>query len=142
VEITASSIAGGWGHLPEYGRLFGTRGVGGWAAGKKEKGEWIQVDYKTNKTMTGVATQGRGLHSFPQWVTQYTVSYRVDGSNKSETITDESGKDLVFKGNDDKHEVVVNKLPSPITARYFRINPIAWNQHPTMRFDFLNCCKQ
>jgi len=126
-------------HLPHNGRLFGSRGVGGWAAGKKEVGEWIQVDYGKNMTMTGVATQGRGNDNFKQWVTEYTVSYKADGSSTFETIKDGCEKAMVFKGNDDKVEIVVNKLPRPITARYFRINPIAWNGWIVMRFDFLNC---
>jgi len=145
-NVTASSSATNgnnhyWNsvHLPHNGRLFGSRGVGGWAAGKKEVGEWIQVDYGKNMTMTGVATQGRGNDNFKQWVTEYTVSYKADGSSTFETIKDGCEKAMVFKGNDDKVEIVVNKLPRPITARYFRINPIAWNGWIVMRFDFLNC---
>ena len=60
------------------------------------KDEWIQVDYGKNMTMTGVATQGRGNHQWKQWVTEYTVSYKADGSNTFVTVKDGCEKAMVI----------------------------------------------
>ena len=38
-------------------------------------GEWIQVDMGATRRITGVATQGS--YTINQWVTSYTVQYKV-----------------------------------------------------------------
>ena len=47
-------------------------------------------------TMTGVATQGRGNDQWKQWVTEYTVSYKADGSNTFVTVKDGCEKAMVI----------------------------------------------
>jgi len=148
-QITASSF---WNnrdnHKASLGRLFNTAGIGAWAAAKNNGHQWIQVDFGKNKEITGVATQGRNgvcgsekaRSTCPQWVKKYTVSYKVDGSSQFEFVTDENGNTITFDGNTDRTSVVANGFPDTITARVFRINPVTWNMHITMRFDFMENC--
>lgn len=63
------------------GRLNQIKYVGynAWCAGKNATGEYIQIDLRTTKTVTKIATQGRYLGI--QWVTKYTVAYYCDKAN-------------------------------------------------------------
>ena len=44
-----------------------------------------------------------------------------------------------FNGNTHKDTVVVNVLNPPITARYIRFRPVAWNSHISMRAELYGC---
>ena len=43
----------------------------------QDLGQWIQVDLVNITMVTKIATQGRDM--WPAWVTEYTVSYSLDG---------------------------------------------------------------
>ena len=43
--------------------------------------DYLQVDLRTAKKVTGVVTQGRARNDVDQWVTSYKVSYSNDGTN-------------------------------------------------------------
>ena len=43
----------------------------------KDLGQWIQVDLDNIAMVTKIATQGSYMWAF--WVTEYTVSYSLDG---------------------------------------------------------------
>ena len=54
--------------------------VGAWAARKKDKNQWLQVDLGSKHTrVTHVATQGRNGRKFAQWVTRYKLQYSNHG---------------------------------------------------------------
>jgi len=130
-------------HNQKHGRLFNHNGIGAWAAYRNEN-QWIEVDYLTDKTITGVATQGRhkacpNSTKCLQWVTKYAVMYKVDGGHGYQFVNNKNGSKKVFNGNRDRDTVVAHNFPAPVTARYFRIMPLAWHQHTTLRFDFLTC---
>ena len=48
-------------------------------AGANNKGQWVQVDFGPEKVakVTKIGTQGR--YHASQWVTEYMVSYSIDG---------------------------------------------------------------
>lgn len=48
-------------------------------AGANNKGQWVQVDFGPGKVakVTKIGTQGR--YHVSQWVTEYMVSYSIDG---------------------------------------------------------------
>ena len=48
-------------------------------AGANNKGQWVQVDFGSGKVakVTKIGTQGR--YHVSQWVTEYMVSYSIDG---------------------------------------------------------------
>jgi len=133
-------------YLPKYGRLFSTSGSGGWTGGYNaahytngvfHDDVWIQVDFLSDKQVTGVVTQGR--HNVAQWVTEYKVEYVEDGSDRFKAVLDENGQPLIFEGNSDYSTPVVNTFRKKITARKLRIQVKSWNSYPSMRFDFINC---
>jgi len=45
----------------------------------------------------------------------------------------------VFDGNLDTDSIVYNKLKQPITARYIRIQPVAWRAGISMRMELYGC---
>ena len=45
----------------------------------------------------------------------------------------------VFVGNNDRDSIVRHYLNPPIRARYIRFQPIAWNQHISMRVGLNGC---
>ena len=51
--------------------------TGAWSALYLDKGQWIQIDLGDIAKVTKVGTQGR--QEAGQWVTEYTVSFSLDG---------------------------------------------------------------
>ena len=78
-QITASSTHS---HCPTNRARLNQNSHGSytaWCAGKKEAGEFIEIDLGTVKTVTKIATQSRYLVN--QWVTKYTISYYTSLNN-------------------------------------------------------------
>ena len=81
-QISASSQ---WdnNHAAIQGRLnfkAGSGKRGGWSSKHNDVNQWLQIDLgDPNTDVTGLATQGRNVHS--QWVTKYKMQYSVDGTN-------------------------------------------------------------
>ena len=67
-------------HGPTNARLYHMAGggkTGAWSSRTNDKSQWIQVDLRVKFQVTKIATQGR--QDLAQWVTQYKVSYSIDG---------------------------------------------------------------
>eukprot|EP00294_Goniomonas_avonlea_P003180 CAMPEP_0114549322 /NCGR_PEP_ID=MMETSP0114-20121206/5465_1 /TAXON_ID=31324 /ORGANISM="Goniomonas sp, Strain m" /LENGTH=492 /DNA_ID=CAMNT_0001733995 /DNA_START=16 /DNA_END=1494 /DNA_ORIENTATION=- len=97
----------------------------GWCGGAPAPGDWIQADLVTPTWIGKVATRGRsGAH--PQWVT----SYRLEYSNST------TGFQVVgtFSGNTDNTNTASHEF-TPVTARYWRLHALAFNSHPSLRFE-------
>ena len=62
-------------HRASYARLH--RPGSSWSSKAGDKSQWIQVDLRVMVKVTKIASQGR--QNWPQWVTQYKVSYSTDG---------------------------------------------------------------
>ena len=45
----------------------------------------------------------------------------------------------VFTGNTDRDTIVANTFQQPVIARYIRVNPIAFNNYITMRWELTGC---
>ena len=58
-------------------RLLTDTLVGSWASKYNDVYQWIQVDFKELRKVTGVSTQGRQYYD--QWVISYHVSYSNNG---------------------------------------------------------------
>ena len=104
------------------------QGSQSWCGARNDQFQWVGVALGDPKLVTAVETQGRGNHG--QWVTNFTVSYSVDGVNWEYA---DNGK--VFSANANKNGRVITKFDSQFYARTVRINPIAWHSHVSMRFD-------
>jgi len=159
-QITGSSMTD-LKHRPQYGRLFETRGIKAWSTqpgpGYREtidkwstfglKNQWITVDLKKDTKIIGVVTAGRPpLPLSPtyrlyhqQWVKTFSMEYKTDKGNKLNSFLDPTGKMEVFQGNTDMTTPVVNIFRFPITARWFTIRPIDYNNWMSMQFDLLVC---
>ncbi|XP_034050192.1 inactive carboxypeptidase-like protein X2 isoform X1 [Thalassophryne amazonica] len=112
---------------------------GAWCAGRDDPLQWFEVDARRLTKFTGVITQGRSSLWSSDWVT----SYKVMVSNDSHTwITVKNGsKDLIFRGNREKEIPVRNMFPTPLVARYIRVNPQSWFNSGSicMRVEILGC---
>ncbi|XP_076817814.1 lactadherin-like isoform X1 [Clavelina lepadiformis] len=140
-RITASGFAHG-GMEPFRGRLDnvvldGTHGA--WASAHPlTTSTWLQVDLESPTYVIGLTTQGRpGTNQYNQFVTSYKISY--GNSTTSLQVIQKDGADLVFQGNRDRYSKVTNFFPLPIVARYFRFIAQTWNQHITVRLEYLTC---
>ncbi|XP_015238976.1 PREDICTED: inactive carboxypeptidase-like protein X2 [Cyprinodon variegatus] len=112
---------------------------GAWCAGRDDPLQWLELDARRLTKFTGVITQGRSSLWSSDWVT----SYKVMVSNDSHTwITlRNSSADMIFKGNREKEIPVRNIFPSPVVARYLRVNPLSWFYGGSicMRVEILGC---
>ena len=52
---------------------------GSWSAGKNDKHQWLQVNFKNRVAITEIQTQGRKKFNHNQYVKTYSVSYSCDG---------------------------------------------------------------
>ncbi|XP_078586390.1 uncharacterized protein LOC144868271 isoform X2 [Branchiostoma floridae x Branchiostoma japonicum] len=109
--------------------------AGAWCANPLNTNQWLQVDVGAETTVAGVITQGRPGSS-NQWVTSYKLRFSRDGITWS-TYLDKLGRDRVFSGNSDRDTEVRHLLEPPVTARYVRFWPQAWNSHLSMRVEVL-----
>ncbi|XP_072718261.1 LOW QUALITY PROTEIN: probable carboxypeptidase X1 [Ciconia boyciana] len=112
---------------------------GGWCAGQEDTEQWLEVDARGLTNFTGVITQG--LNSI--WTYDWVTSYKVQVSNDTHTWQPcrNGTEEAVFPGNKDPETPVLNLLPSPVVARYLRINPQTWFQNGTicLRAEVLGC---
>ncbi|XP_029862382.1 LOW QUALITY PROTEIN: probable carboxypeptidase X1 [Aquila chrysaetos chrysaetos] len=112
---------------------------GGWCAGQEDTEQWLEVDARRLTNFTGVITQG--LNSI--WTYDWVTSYKVQVSNDTHTWQPcrNGTEEAVFPGNKDPETPVLNLLPSPVVARYLRINPQTWFQNGTicLRAEVLGC---
>ncbi|XP_064007321.1 probable carboxypeptidase X1 [Pogoniulus pusillus] len=112
---------------------------GGWCAGQEDTEQWLEVDARRLTNFTGIITQG--LNSI--WTYDWVTSYKVQVSNDTHTWHPcrNGTQDVVFPGNKDPETPVLNLLPTPVVARYLRINPQSWFQNGTicLRAEVLGC---
>ncbi|KAM9378008.1 putative carboxypeptidase X1 [Phaethornis superciliosus] len=112
---------------------------GGWCAGQEDTEQWLEVDAGGITNFTGVVTQGLNSIWTYNWVTTFKVQVSNDthGWHPCRNGTAE----VVFPGNKDPETPVLNLLPSPVVARYLRINPQTWFQNGTicLRAEVLGC---
>ncbi|CAH1802614.1 unnamed protein product [Owenia fusiformis] len=107
---------------------------GAWVPLTVNGNQWIQADLGSLMQVNGVVTQGRA--DYNQWVTSYKVYYSTDGSS-FELIAKDGNQ--IFDGNSDRTSQVTRLFDQPLQARYIRIQPTAFYDRPSMRFDVLGC---
>ncbi|ELU09575.1 hypothetical protein CAPTEDRAFT_134778, partial [Capitella teleta] len=103
--------------------------------------EWIEIDLLENKLIGGIATGARTNYPGIQYVKTYNIQHRKEGANTWVNYTDSSEKLQTFEGNHNGYETVLNELPRHIFARYVRLLPLTFQQHPTLRWELLECTK-
>ncbi|XP_041806275.1 discoidin, CUB and LCCL domain-containing protein 2 [Chelmon rostratus] len=110
-----------------------------WSPSQSDQQQWLQVDLKREKRITGIATTGSTLREYQYYVSAYRVLYSNDGQQWYIYREANSTQDKVFQGNINYlHEVRNNFIP-PIEARFVRINPTLWHQRIALKLELLGC---
>ncbi|MGH0139471.1 UNVERIFIED_CONTAM: hypothetical protein FKN15_043549 [Acipenser sinensis] len=143
-QITASTVLQ-WDYLnglphvwgPERARL--KKPGPPWAALDTNENQWLQVDLKKEKRITGISTTGSTMSDYYFYVSGYRVLYSEDGKNWSVFREANADRDKIFQGNVNYIQEVRNNFIPPIEARYIRINPLQWHQKIAMKVELLGC---
>ncbi|XP_031436912.1 discoidin, CUB and LCCL domain-containing protein 2 [Clupea harengus] len=110
-----------------------------WAAAHADQQQWIQVDLKREKKITGIITTGSTLQDYQFYVSAYRVLYRLDGQDWTTYQEANTKQEKVFQGNTNYFQEVRNNFIPPIRARYMRISPSQWHQRITLKLELLGC---
>ncbi|EDO48077.1 predicted protein, partial [Nematostella vectensis] len=112
---------------------------GAWIAKIRNQNQWIQVDLEFDfgrpSKVVRVSTQGMQDRNY--WVTQYYMTYSLDGLRFLEYKHNSNRK--YFTGNRDRSTAVSHVLYPPIRARYVRIHPWGWHAYIGLRAEFFGC---
>ncbi|XP_028411988.1 lactadherin-like [Dendronephthya gigantea] len=111
--------------------------TGAWSSRDKDLHQWLQVDFRRLTQITAISTQGRVDNKKTQFVMSYSVSFSKDGDFFQVYKTEQTEKK--FQGNNDSSSIVHQLLIPPISARFIRLRPTAWNDHISMRVEFYGC---
>lgn len=114
-----------------------------WTANFLNTKQWVQLDLGVPKRVTRIQTKGRS--DMPQWVTNYTVSYSINGTvwttvNQTQLYLNTTSP--FFLGNNDSSTVQENELLPPIYARLIRLHPMGWHGHISMRTELIGCARE
>ncbi|XP_029450798.1 probable carboxypeptidase X1 [Rhinatrema bivittatum] len=112
---------------------------GGWCAEQEDKNQWIEIDARRLTKFTGVIIQGKNSIWTDDWVTSYKI--QVSNDTHSWRTSMNGTEQAIFTGNTDTETPVFNALPTPMIARYIRINPQTWFENGTicLRAEILGC---
>ncbi|CAH1243309.1 RS1 [Branchiostoma lanceolatum] len=97
--------------------------------------QFLEVDLGEETVVTGVVTQGNPDDN--EWVEKYKVAYRKDKDSHWEYCKNNIGRDMIFDGNEDNKTTVTQLFPTPVTARYIRIEPDAVHGQLALRAEIL-----
>ncbi|KAG9349032.1 hypothetical protein JZ751_029350 [Albula glossodonta] len=136
-QISASSsfYDGRW--SPRQARL--NNDDNGWTPNEDSNKEYIQVDLQFLKVLTGIATQG--AISKETQKSYYVTTFKLEVSTNGEDwMIYRHGKNhKVFHANTDPSEVVLNRIPQPVLARFVRIRPQMWKNGIALRLELYGC---
>ncbi|XP_028661937.2 neuropilin-2a isoform X1 [Erpetoichthys calabaricus] len=123
--------------LPQFGRLNNDNNA--WTPNEDTNREYIQVDLLFLRVLTGIATQG--AISKETGNVYYVTSFKLEVSTNGEDwMMYRHGKNhKVFHANTDPTEVVLNRIPQAVLARFVRIRPQAWHKGIALRFELYGC---
>ncbi|XP_072300889.1 discoidin, CUB and LCCL domain-containing protein 2 [Eucyclogobius newberryi] len=137
-QLTASSAwewSGMW--APTGARLKSDKPP--WAPSQSDQQQFLQIDLKREKNITGIITTGSTMREYQYYVSAYRVLYSSNGQQWQSFRETNSTKDKVFQGNINYlHEVRNNFIP-PIEARFVRINPLLWHQRIALKLELFGC---
>ncbi|XP_042180060.1 neuropilin-2a isoform X1 [Oncorhynchus tshawytscha] len=136
-QISASSsfYDGRW--SPRQARLNNMDNA--WTPSEDSTKEYIQVDLHFLKVLTGIATQGAVSKETQK--SYYVTTFKLEVSTNGEDwMTYRYGKNhKMFHANTDPSEVVLNRVPQPVLARFVRIRPQSWKNGIALRFELYGC---
>ncbi|TMS06634.1 Discoidin, CUB and LCCL domain-containing protein 2 [Larimichthys crocea] len=110
-----------------------------WAPSQSDQQQWLQVDLKREKRITGITTTGSTLREYQYYVSAYRVLHSNDGQQWYVYRESNSTQDKVFQGNINYLQEVRNNFIPPIEARFVKINPTQWHQRIALKLELLGC---
>uniref|UniRef100_A0A3B3UDU5 Neuropilin 2a n=1 Tax=Poecilia latipinna TaxID=48699 RepID=A0A3B3UDU5_9TELE len=136
-QITASTSFYDNRWLPRQARLNNDDNA--WTPSEDSNKEYIEVDLHFLKVLTGIATQG--AISKETQKAYYVTSFKLEVSTNGEDwMVYRHGKNhRIFHANTDPAEVVLNRVPQPVLARFVRIRPQTWKNGIALRFELHGC---
>ncbi|KAM7375109.1 hypothetical protein PAMA_014272 [Pampus argenteus] len=136
-QITASTSFYDNRWLPRQARLNNDDNA--WTPSEDSNKEYIQVDLHFLKVLTGIATQGAVSKETQK--SYYVATFKLEVSTNGEDwMVYRHGKNhKVFHANTDPAEVVLNRVPQPVLARFVRIRPQTWKNGIALRFELYGC---
>uniref|UniRef100_A0ACB8E661 Uncharacterized protein n=1 Tax=Sphaerodactylus townsendi TaxID=933632 RepID=A0ACB8E661_9SAUR len=143
-QVTASSVYKTWGidaftWHPHFARLDKTGKTNAWSALTNGAGEWLQIDLKKEKRVTGVITQGARDFGHIQYVASYKVASSSDGNSWTLYRDSRTNSTKIFEGNSDNYSHKKNVFDVPLHTRFVRILPESWHNRITLRVELLGC---
>uniref|UniRef100_A0AAV2LCR6 Neuropilin n=1 Tax=Knipowitschia caucasica TaxID=637954 RepID=A0AAV2LCR6_KNICA len=123
--------------LPRQARLNNDDNA--WTPSEDSNKEFIQVDLHFLKVLTGIATQGAVSKETQK--SYFVTSFKLEVSTNGEDwMVYRHGKNhKIFHANTDPAEVVLNRVPQPVLARFVRIRPQTWKNGIALRFELYGC---
>ncbi|XP_067110683.1 neuropilin-2b [Osmerus mordax] len=136
-QISASSSFYDNRWLPRQARL--NYDDNAWTPTDDSNKEFIQVDLQVLKVLTGIATQGAVSKETDK--TYFVTTFKLEVSTNGEDwMIYRHGKNhKMFHANTDPTEVVLNRIPQPVLARFVRIRPQTWENGIALRFELYGC---
>ncbi|XP_035006040.2 neuropilin-2a isoform X2 [Hippoglossus stenolepis] len=136
-QISASTTFYDSRWLPRQARLNNDDNA--WTPSEDSNKEYIQVDLQFLKVLTGIATQGAVSKETQK--SYYVTTFKLEVSTNGEDwMVYRHGKNhKIFHANTDPAEVVLNRVPQPVLARFVRIRPQTWRNGIALRFELYGC---
>ncbi|KAG8440664.1 hypothetical protein GDO86_006419 [Hymenochirus boettgeri] len=143
-QITASSVYKTWGldaftWYPYYARLDKIGKTNAWTAQENNQAQWLQIDLRIPKKITGIVTQGAKDFGNIQYVEAFKVAFSEDGTTWKIYKDIRTKTDMIFLGNDDNYSHKKNLFDQPFSARFVRVLPQSWHERITLRMELLGC---
>ncbi|KAG9478089.1 hypothetical protein GDO78_013212 [Eleutherodactylus coqui] len=134
-QISASGHYGSW--MPTLARLRNTGSINAWSVDSVDA--WIQVDLLTPMLVHSIQTQGARQRLMSLYISQFLVSYSLDGQKWSPYQGNTSSNQMVFFGNVDGSTIRDNYFDPPIVARFLRIHPTHTGTRAGLRMELFGC---
>ncbi|XP_008432262.1 discoidin, CUB and LCCL domain-containing protein 2 [Poecilia reticulata] len=110
-----------------------------WAPSSSDRQQWLQVDFRREKRITGIVTTGSDRSEYPYFVKAYRVQFSKDGKEWHFYRETNSSQDKIFQGNMDYQDKVRNNFIPPVEARFVRIKPTLWDQRVALKLELFGC---
>ena len=99
-------------HMPHYGRLYGTRGLG-WCVKANNMRDWLQVNLDKTLSVCGIATQGGSDKGIDQeWTKSYSISTSLDGITFTDYKEENAKKVTVIQYHKSHCRTITQRLMS------------------------------
>ncbi|XP_069842671.1 coagulation factor VIII [Dendropsophus ebraccatus] len=134
-QISASGHYGHW--LPSLARLGNTGSINAWSVDSVDS--WIQVDLLTPMLVHSIQTQGARQRLLSIYISQFLISYSINGQKWSPYQGNTSNNQMVFFGNVDASTIRDNHFHPPIIARFLRLHPTHTGARAGLRMELFGC---